>query len=246
MLYKSKNIKSLWNIRLQEDELDRDLTKLIVQIKKYKTMAECGEDELQSEAAVTANIEFDIHEISRKIGLLEQIIAESTTESEIVKKYYYAKRNMKKRYEGQTETANETKIRERSTENVKSIASIQAKQTSISNPSLYYSTMSTFFHNSDRTSYSRPPKTAYVKDLNKTHGFAANRQPMGRSSYQCEFLEYGALPVYIFKQNEGAVTSCKSVVKNSTYQADFKPEKTSLINPYTLDCRQDKIKYIST
>ena len=93
LLARSKNTsKSLWNIRFQEDELDRDLGKLIQQIKKYKTLTECEEE---SEPGLSNIIDFDLLEISRKILLLEQIIAESFTESELLKKYYHAKRNMK-------------------------------------------------------------------------------------------------------------------------------------------------------
>ena len=49
-----------------------------------------------------------------------------------------------------------------------------------------------------------------------------NRQPMGKSSYQCDFLEYGSLPTYNFKHEEGVVNKNFSAVRTSTYQNDFK------------------------
>ena len=59
--------------------------------------------------------------------------------------------------------------------------------------------MSNLNFNLDRTSYSKPPKNSYSKENNKNQYFKINRQPMGKSSYQCDFLEYGALPTYDFK-----------------------------------------------
>ena len=72
LLSKTQSSKSLWNIRYQEDELDRDLNKLISQIKKYKTREETeDEGELSERQAPGVNIDADIEEISRKISILE-------------------------------------------------------------------------------------------------------------------------------------------------------------------------------
>ena len=77
--------------------MDRDLNKLINQIKKFKTLSSKNDDDSEDKmGCIGSLIDNDLQEIDKKIVVLEKIIAESVTESELLKKYYFCKRNSQK------------------------------------------------------------------------------------------------------------------------------------------------------
>jgi hypothetical protein len=98
-------------------------------------------------------------------------------------------------------------------------------------------------------SFTKPPREAYLPNK-KPRVYVANRQPLPRSTYQREFLTMDAppsspLPVPT-TENPLTIFQNFSVTPNkvSVYQMEFTGKKVPIVDSKTLDCRQDKYKYL--
>lgn len=62
--------------------------------------------------------------------------------------------------------------------------------------------------------------------------FHPNRQNLGYSTYQTDFLNYGSLPKYPSKNLSElhTVVTRGSNENNSIYQSDFKPKRVELVD----------------
>jgi hypothetical protein len=79
----------------------------------------------------------------------------------------------------------------------------------------------------------------------KKDSYSLNRQPMERSSYSTQFLNYGYVPTYSHKADSVPQFGGSLAVKASSYQQEYK-EKLGMsknINVKDLDCTQDKFRY---
>jgi hypothetical protein len=82
-------------------------------------------------------------------------------------------------------------------------------------PIIKYESTSKYFH-------TKPTQGAYSNPRSNMKPFISNRQPMPRSSYDREFLNYGTLPLFNYKPHDSKYTSSKLNVKTSNYQEAFK------------------------
>ena len=101
--------------------------------------------------------------------------------------------------------------------------------------------------NSANFSYQKPTGKDYESFKHKNSTFRVNRQPIPRSTYSCEYLTYGTMPKYRYKEDNGLVAMERaSAGMGSTYKNDFKEiknGKSAKMDFKDLDCYQDKFKY---
>jgi len=76
----------------------------------------------------------------------------------------------------------------------------------------------------------KPSKEYYLTTKEKKNSFSLNRQPMPRSSYSAQYLNYGHIPTYSYKPDTIRQSPEASLaVKASTYQQEYK-DKLGVIN----------------
>lgn len=102
------------------------------------------------------------------------------------------------------------------------------------------------YDSTSKAAFQRPSKEFYLTAKDKRSSYSANRQPLPRSSYAAQFLNYGHLAPYAHKPS--AVRQEPEVslaVTASTYQQEYK-EKLAMTSPVgfrDLDCYRDKFAY---
>jgi hypothetical protein len=100
------------------------------------------------------------------------------------------------------------------------------------------------YESTSKYCYTKPSQVAYQTSKSSMNPFIANRQPLPRSSYDREYLNYGTLPMFNYKPHDSKHASSKMNVKTSNYQDAFKEKQIELkqINYKDLDCVKDKLK----
>ena len=94
-------------------------------------------------------------------------------------------------------------------------------------------------------SYKAPKKEDYPK-RKKPEEYLCSHQPLPRSTYGREFLTYGNLPKFNYKQGcSQIVPSGSKKPQKSSYETDFTAKKPDLTNFRELDCYKDKFKYFA-
>lgn len=78
LLNKSKS-KKFADFTISDDVIEKDLKKIIEDIRLYQSLSDPN----------NRNLDLEIKQISQKIAMIERILAESFTESEMLKKYYF-------------------------------------------------------------------------------------------------------------------------------------------------------------
>jgi hypothetical protein len=102
------------------------------------------------------------------------------------------------------------------------------------------------YDSTSKDAFQKPKKEFYLQGKDKRSSYSANRQPLPRSSYAAQFLNYGHLVPYAHKQS--AVRHGPEVslaVTASTYQQEYKEKlaMTSSVSFKDLDCYRDKFQY---
>lgn len=167
--------------------------------------------------------------MDHKINLLEKLMAEKNTESEILKKYFFAISAINQRKKFSTE---KVRFKTYSNSRLDEFNSSPQKKP-VSNES------------ENKMTYKAPKPDEYETYRYKRKEYSANLQPLPRSSYNREFLTYNAK-----KQN----ISCRNMDNHSffnrtrdigtTYNKDYSSQKTKLVDYRELDSYRDKFKYI--
>jgi hypothetical protein len=76
-----------------------------------------------------------------------------------------------------------------------------------------------FFIYSAKNSFKKPHKDYYLTAKEKKNSFSLNRQPIPRSSYSAQYLNYGHIPTYSYKPDTIRQSPETSLaIKASTYQ----------------------------
>ena len=69
----------------------------------------------------------------------------------------------------------------------------------------------------------KPNKSYYLTSKEKKNTFSLNRQPIPRSSYSAQYLNYGHIPTYSYKSdNIRQSPETPLAIKASTYQKEYK------------------------
>jgi len=76
--------------------------------------------------------------------------------------------------------------------------------------------------------FAKPERSAYVNPKERSKVYIPNSQPMTRSSYGCEFLNYGTLPVFNYKPHDSKHSSSQMHFKTSNYSEAFKEKHMDL------------------
>lgn len=100
------------------------------------------------------------------------------------------------------------------------------------------------YESTSKQFFTRPDRSAYVDLRDRSKKFVSNNQPLPRSSYNTEFLNYGALPVFKCKPESTNHAVSKLHFTTSNYTDAFKTKKIELkqINYKDLDAYRDKIR----
>ena len=175
-------------------------------------------------------------------------MAESATESEVFicifqmfKKYFYSKttnrkvdvKKMYSNYQTMNLSSQEltNKLRATSRNGKNPIASVSQESICMSAFSV------------GKSNYKPPKKEDYVRRTPKPEYFC-NNQPLPRSSYDRDFLTYGTLPKFSYRQDSSNIMpGGRASLDKSCYRADFTAKQPDRVNFKELDCFKDKFKY---
>lgn len=102
------------------------------------------------------------------------------------------------------------------------------------------------YDSTSKATFARPPPQSYHTPHPKRNSYSANRQPLPRSSYASQFLNYGQLPSYSHKPSSLLLhpEASSLAVTASTYQQEYKEKlaQTGTVSFTDLDCYRDKIQ----
>lgn len=94
--------------------------------------------------------------------------------------------------------------------------------------------------------FKRPSKESYIKGKeNNQKLYTMNNQPMQRSMYNSQFLNYGYVPNISCKPKDAVNLSVDLSKKESNYQCDFNPKGKTIakrVSYVELDCFKDKFR----
>lgn len=100
------------------------------------------------------------------------------------------------------------------------------------------------YDSTSKAAFTRPPPQSYHTPHPKRSSYSANRQPLPRSSYASQFLNYGQLPSYSHKPSSLLQPEASLAVTASTYQQEYRDKlaQTGTVSFTGLDCYRNKIQ----